>query len=333
MTKRFLAINAIHAILAILAAFFMGAAAQAAAPPATGFPTKPIRFIVPYPPGGAPDLLARAIGSKLSADWGQQVLVDNRPGANGVIATELTARAAGDGYTLFMGSVATHAINPALYASAKFDPLKEFTFITKVGYTPLLITAHPSVQASDPRSLIALARSQPGKLAYGTSGSGSAGHLAGEMFKAAAGIDLTHVPYKGMAQASVDLVAGQIQLTVGNILNVLPHIKAGKLKAIGVTGTRRAGVLPDTPAIAEVLPGFDVTLWWGVMGPAGIPAPALKQLNEGIAQALSQPELREQWAREGSVIETSTPQALRELVIADRKRWGDVVKASGARAD
>ena len=305
----------------------------AGAPDKGGYPSKPIRFIVPYPTGGAPDLLARMMGSKMTEAWGQQVLVDNRAGANGTIACEITARAPGDGYTIQMGSVATHAINPAIYSKIGYNALKDFAYITQVGYTPMLITAHPSVQANTVKELIALAKTKPGRLSYGTSGSGSVGHLSAEMFSSTAGVKLTHIPYKGIAVATTELLGGQINLTFGNMLNALPHIRAGKLKPIGVTSATRSPVLPETQAIAETLPGFEAILWWGVFAPASTPQPIVAKLNVEIVRVLKQPDIRERWSSDGTVITGSTAEELAARVRLDFDRWGKAVKLSGARVE
>lgn len=310
---------------------WIGAAAAAERP--AGYPTKPIRFIVPYPTGGAPDLLARMIGSRLTETWGQQVLVDNRAGANGTIASEITARAPGDGHTIQMGSVATHAINPAIYPRIAYNALRDFAFITQVGYTPMVIAAHPAVAAGTVKELIALARSKPGLLTYGTSGSGSVGHLAAEMFNSAAGVRLAHVPYKGIAVATTELIGGQISLTFGNMLNALPHVRTGKLKSIGVTSAARSPVLPDTQAVAETLPGFEAILWWGVFAPAAVPGPIIGKLNSEIVRVLRQPEFRDRWSADGTVITGTTPDQLVALVKLDFDRWGRTVRQSGARID
>lgn len=318
----------------VLACTVHSAAVLAAGVDSKGaYPSKPIRFIVPYPTGGAPDLLARMMGSKMTEAWGQQVLVDNRAGANGTIACEITARAPGDGYTIQMGSVATHAINPAIYAKISYNALKDFAYVTQVGYTPMLITAHPSVQAGSVKELIALAKSKPGRLTYGTSGSGSVGHLSAEMFNSAAGVKLTHIPYKGIAVATTELLGGQISLTFGNILNALPHIRAGKLKPIGVTSATRSHVLPETQTIAETLPGFEAILWWGVFAPASLPKSILDKLNAEIVRVLRQPDIRERWSMDGTVITGTTSQELASLVRSDFERWGKAVRLSGARVE
>ncbi len=312
--------------LALHAGVALGADATS---PAAAYPSKSIRFIVPYAAGGNPDTLARSIGSKLREAWGQPVVVDNRAGANGTIACETTAHSPSDGYTLLMGSVATHALNPALYRNLPYDPIKDFTPITQVGYTSLILVAHPSVQAGTVEELIALARTK--RLTYGSVGIGSAGHLAGELFKSLTGADLVHVPYKGMPAAVSDLLGGQISLTFANILVSLPHVKAGKLKAIGVTGTKRLSILPSIPAIAEVLRGFEVIMWWGVFAPAGTPRPIVDKLNREIVKILGDPDLKQFWADQDTELVGSPPEEFAAFVKAERDRWAPIVEKSGAR--
>jgi tripartite-type tricarboxylate transporter receptor subunit TctC len=318
----------------LLLLLLLGASAGAslAAAPAE-YPVKPVRFIVPYPPGGAPDLMARTLGTELTKLWGPQFIVDNRSGANGIVATEATARAAKDGYTLMMGSVATHAINPAVYGKVPFDPLKDFAPITQIGYTPLIIVAHPSVKASSVKELIAFAKANPGKLRYGTSGTGSLAHVAAELFKISASADLTHIPYKGIAMATTELLGGQIDLTVGNILNSIGHIKTGKLKAIGITGPTRSPAVPNVPTIAETLPGYEAILWWGVFAPAGVPKPTLDKLETEMVRVLNQPQLKDRWAAEGTVITPTSQEKLGAFLKAEHKRWAEVVKKAGVKAD
>lgn len=303
-----------------------------AADAGSNYPNRPVRFIVPYPTGGAPDLMARTIGTHLTDRWGQQFLADNRPGANGTIACEITSKATPDGYTIQMGSVATHAINPHLYRKLPYDPLKDFSYITQIGYAPLIVTAHPAVGANNPKTLLALAKAKPAHLTFGSSGSGSVGHLAGEMLALAGGVKLVHVPYKGIATATNDLLGGQINMTVGNILNALPHIRSGRLKGIGVTGPQRVPLLPEVEAIAETHPGFEAILWWGVFGPAGMPRPLLAQLNAAIVKFLDTTETRERWAKQGTVITGTSSDELAAMVKRDLDRWRGVVKASGASA-
>jgi len=310
-----------------------GAHAAAPSTGGTGYPARPVRFVVPYPTGGAPDLMARQLGTHLSETWGQQFLADNRAGANGTIACEITAKAPGDGYTIQMGSVATHAINPHLYKKLPYNPLKDFTYITQIGYTPMIVTAHPSVGASNLKELFAAAKAKPGVYTFGSSGSGSVGHLAGEMVAIAGGVKLIHVPYKGIATATTDLLGGQISMTVGNMLNALPHIRSGRVRPIAVTSAKRAPLLPDVEAVAESHPGFEAILWWGVFGPASLPRPLVDKLNGEMVKFLGRPETKERWAKEGTVITGSTPEHLAALVKTDLDRWGKAVKASGAKAD
>ncbi len=319
--------------LILLGNLYTNAVVAADTSAAVNYPVKPVRFIIAYPPGGAPDIMGRAIATYLSSTMGQQFIVDNRPGANGIIASDTTARSPRDGYTIQMGSVATHAINPALYQKVPYDPVKDFSFITQLGYTPLIITANPSTQIATIKDLIAAAKAKPGALGYGTSGVGSAGHLAGELFKTAAGINITHIPYKGMALATIDILGGQIPLTVGNLLNPLPYIKTGKLNGLGVTSLKRSPVLPETPAIAETVPGYEVILWWGMFAPPATPRPIINKLHDAIVQFLNQPELRERWGKEGTVLTGTTPEQLEHLVKTELEKWAKVVKASGARAD
>ena len=316
--------------MALGLALHAGVALGADAPnPAAAYPTKPIRFIVPYAAGGNPDTLARNIGAKLREVWGQPVIVDNRTGANGTIACETTARSPRDGYTLLMGSVATHALNPALHKNLPYDPIKDFTPITQVGYTSLILVAHPSVQAGTAAELAALAKTK--RLTYGSVGVGSAGHLAGELFNTMTGAELVHVPYKGMPPAVSDLLGGQISLTFANMLVALPHIKAGKLKPIGVTGMKRLAILPDVPAISETLPGYEVIMWWGVFAPAGTPRPIVDILNREIVKILGDPALKQFWAEQDAELVGSTPEEFAAFVKTERDRWAPVVEKSGAR--
>lgn len=322
-----------HRFLLACATLAAAGAVHPAAPSTEGYPSRPVRFIVPYPTGGAPDLMARTIGAHLGEVFGQQFLADNRPGANGTIACEIVAKAAGDGHTIMMASVATHAINPHLYAKLPFHPVRDFSFITQIGYTPMLMVAHPSVGAASLKELYAAASAKPGTLTFGTSGSGSVGHLAGEMIAMAGGVKLVHVPYKGIATATNDLLGGQISMTVGNMLNALPHVRSGRVRAIAVTSARRAPLLPEVEAVAESHPGFEAILWWGVFGPASMPRTLVDRLNGEIVKFLARPETRERWAKSGSIITGSTPDHLAALVKTDLERWGKAVKASGAKVD
>ena len=305
----------------------------AAADPAAEFPARPIRMVVPYPPGGGNDLLARAIKAPLEMRWNQPIVVENRPGANGTIATELVAKGAADGYTLLMGSTATHAINPALYRRLGYDAVRDFAPVAMVGSTPLILTVHPSVPARSVAELIALAKARPGEISFASVGNGSVGHLAGQMFQGAAGIEMMHVPYRGIAQASTELLAGLVKTAFSNVVNVLPFIRDGKLRPLAVTTSARSAVLPEVPTIAETLPGFDVPLWWGVFAPAQTPAPVVAKLNGAIRTVLADRELLARWADEAITLTPGTPQDFAAQIAADIPRWAEAVRASGAEVN
>jgi tripartite-type tricarboxylate transporter receptor subunit TctC len=308
---------------------------RAAAEPdqTTDFPNRPIRMVVPYPPGGGNDLLARAIKAPLETRWGQLIVVDNRPGANGTIATEAVAKGPADGYTLLMGSTATHAINPALYHRLGYDAVRDFSPVAMVGSTPLILTVHPSVPAHSVSELIALAKAKPGEISFASVGNGSVGHLAGQMFQGAAGIEMLHVPYRGIAQASTELLTGLVKTAFSNVVNVLPFIRDGKLRPLAVTTLSRSAVLPEVPAIAETLPGFDIPLWWGVFAPARTPAPVVTKLNGGIRDVLADPGLQARWAAEAITLTPDTPEAFAARIAADIPRWAEAVRASGAEVN
>lgn len=317
--------------LLVAPAFARSATAQVDA--AAGFPNRPIRMVVPYPPGGGNDLLARAIKAPLEMRWGQPVVIENRPGANGTVATEAVAKSPPDGYTLLMGSTATHAINPALYRRIGYDPVRDFAPVALVGSTPLILTAHPSVPATTVAELVALAKARPGELSFASVGNGSVGHLAGQMFQSAAGIEMLHVPYRGIAQASTELLAGLVKTAFSNVVNVLPFIREGKLRPIAVTTATRSAVLPEVPTIAEALPGFDVALWWGAFAPLRTPAPIVARLNGAIAQVLRDPELQARWAADAITLTPGTPEAFAQVLAADIPRWAEAVRSSGAEVN
>src|SRR5688572_1800379 len=265
------------------------------------FPQKPIRFVVPYPAGGPLDVIARLLGQKVAESTKQPVVVDNKPGAGGNIGADIVAKSPPDGYTLVMGAVATHAINPTLYASIPYDPVKDFAPITQVASTPNVLVVNPSVPASSVREFIAYAKANPGKLNFGSGSTGSAGHLAGELFKSMAGVDMAHIPYKGAAPAMQDLVAGQIQLMFDNLASSLGQFRAGKVKALAVTTAKKTPLAPDLPTIAESgLPGFDISTWFGVFAPAGTPKAALDRLHAEFTKALAAADVREKMTNLGA---------------------------------
>ena len=318
-------------MLAGIATMAFAAIAGAQTP---SYPTKPIRLVVPFPAGGATDILARAVAQKLTEAWGQAVVVDNRPGAGGNIGSELVAKAAPDGYTLEMGTVGTHAINASLYAKMPYDHVKDFAPVILVAGVPNVLVVNPSVPANSVQELVAYAKANPGKLNFASSGSGTSIHLSGELFKVMAGVQMTHIPYKGSAQALQDLIGGQVQLMFDNLPPSLPQIKSGKLRALGVTTAARSAALPDTPTIAESgLPGFEASSWFGVLAPAGTSPVIIAKLNAEIAKWLATPEAKEKLVAIGANIAGGTPEDFARHIAAETLKWAKVVKDSGAKVD
>ena len=316
-------------LLAAVSAIVPPAAAQAPA-----YPTKPIRIVVPFPPGGATDILAREVAQKLNEAWGQQVIVDNRPGAGGNIGSELVAKAAPDGYTLEMGTVGTHAINASLYAKMPYDNVKDFVPIILVAGVPNVLEVNPSLPVNSVAELIAYAKANPGKLNFASSGNGTSIHLSGELFKAMAGVEMTHVPYKGSAPALQDLIAGQVQLMFDNLPPSLPQIKAGKLRALAVTSSVRAPALPDVPTVAEAgLPGFEASSWFGLLAPAGTSPAIVAKINAEVAKWLATPEAKENLSKQGANAAGGTPEDFASHIAAETAKWAKVVKESGAKID
>jgi tripartite-type tricarboxylate transporter receptor subunit TctC len=319
----------------LLLALAVACAAIAPAGMAQTYPSKPVRFVVPFPPGGPLDVMARGVGQKLQETWGQPVVVDNRPGAGGGIGADLVAKSPGDGYTLLMGAVSTHAINPSLYAKVPYDAQRDFVPVALVAQVPNILVINPSVPVQSVQELIDYARAKPGSLSFGSGSTGSTGHLAGELFKTMAGVDMVHIPYKGGAPAMQDLLAGQTQIMFDNLANALPQVKAGKLRALAVTTLKRAPAVPDLPTIAEAgLPGFDLTTWFGVFVPAGTPPETVAKLNAEIVKALASKDLGERLAAMGTVApESNTPERFAAFVRAEAAKYAQVVKDSGARVD
>jgi tripartite-type tricarboxylate transporter receptor subunit TctC len=298
------------------------------------YPARAIRWIVPFTPGGSADVFARPLAQKMSESMGQQVVVENRPGSGGVIGSEIAAKAPADGYTLMMGLTANIAVNPALYKKLPYDPLRDFAPVTLVASQPYALVVTPSLPAADAKALIALARGKPRELAYVSMGSGSMGHLAGELFASMAGVRLLHVAYKTGGQAMTDLASGQVQLQFLGVASALPHIKAGKLRAIAVSGLRRSPALPDVPTVSEsAVKGFDVTGWYGAFVPAGTPQDIIARLHKEIARALSLPDIRERLLREGAELGGNSPREFDAFVRSETAKWAKVVKLSGAKAE
>ncbi len=301
---------------------------------AQGYPAKPIRLIVPFPPGGSADILARAIGQKAGEGLGQTLVVENRPGAGTAIGAEALARSAPDGYAVMIGTVSSHAINPALNPKLPFDPVKDFTAVSLVATIPFAMIVHPSVQAKNVQEFVALARAKPGSLNYSSAGNGTSNHLAGELFKSMAGIDIVHIPYKGSAPALNDLVAGQVALMFDLVLTAAPHVKSGAARGLAVTGAQRSSVLPELPTVAESgLPGYEVSAWFGIFAPAGVPEPVVQRLNAEFVKALRDSDLRQRLASQGAEPLTSTPAEFAAYLRSEIDKWGKVVKAAGMKVD
>jgi tripartite-type tricarboxylate transporter receptor subunit TctC len=297
------------------------------------YPDKPNRLIVPFPPGGPSDVLARVIGQKLNAALGQPVLVENKPGAGTNLAAEFVAKSAADGYTLFLMMVGTQAINEAMYPKLGYSTVRDFTPVTLVAASSLILVAHPSVPIKNFRDLVALAKANPGKLNFGSSGSGTPLHLAGELLNKRAGIKLVHVPYKGAAPALNDVLGGQIELAMVGTPSALPHIKSGRLTAIGLTSLERAAIAPDVATIAESLPGYEVELVYAIVAPTGTPRSAITRLNTEITRALQGPETRERLLGQGFEVRSSTPEQLADYIRSEIAKWAPIVKESGVKPE
>ena len=305
---------------------------RAAASFAQDYPTKTVRIIVAYTPGGGTDLAGRVLARKLTETWGQQVVVDNRPGAGGNIGTDPMAKAAPDGYTLGVAP-STHAIAPGLYSKLPFDTLKDFTFISLVASGPNIVVCHPSVPVTTVRELIALAKRRPGQLTFASAGIGATTHLAGEYFKNVAGIDVLHIPYKGSSQAQIDLVGGQVSFMVDSMPSALPKVQAGKIRALATTGKKRFFALPDVPTVIESGLQYESISWWGVVGPAGIPQPIVNKLVADITRIMVQPDVKEIFATQGAEAMTSTPQQFIDYVKQETALYAKIIKAANIRIE
>lgn len=308
----------------------------AMAPPdgfAQGYPVKPIRIVAPFPAGGGTDLFARAIAQKLTTAWGQQVIVDNRAGAGGMIGSELVAKSPPDGYSLLVTSSSTHSINPHLTRKPPYDALRDFAPVINIASAPNVLVAHPSVPVRTVKELVALAKSRPGALNYASNGTGTLSHLTGEMFKLQAGVNLVHIPYKGGPPAVIDLVAGQVSVLFAAFPTVFPQVRAGKLRAIAVTGTQRAAAAPDLPTVAETLTGFDSVQWWAMFAPAGTAAEVVDRLNGEVARIITDPEVKTRFASEGAESAGGSPREFAVFLKTDFDKWGKVVKGIGIRPE
>jgi tripartite-type tricarboxylate transporter receptor subunit TctC len=297
------------------------------------YPVKPIRVIVPFPAGGTSDILARAVGQKLSEEWKQQVIVDNRPGAGANIGAELVAKAAPDGYTLLLAST-IHTINPSLYSKLGYDPVRDFAPITLIAATSQVLAVHNSLPVKTLKEFVAYARKRPGQLNYSSAGNGSQPHLTAELFKSMTKIDLVHVPYKGAPPAMTDLLAGHVALTFATAPSAVPHVKAGKLRALGVSTAQRITALPDVPTIAEAgVPGFEASGSNGLVGPTGMPAAVVERLNAAVVRIVREPAMSKYLSEQGADPLTTTPGEYAAYIKAEVAKWSQVVKASGAKVD
>jgi tripartite-type tricarboxylate transporter receptor subunit TctC len=300
---------------------------------AADYPNRSVRFIVPYTPGAINDFVARLVAQKLTEAWNQQVVVDNRPGAGTLIGTELVAKSNPDGYSLLLVPTA-FAVNVTLYPKLPYDPLRDFAPVTQIGAAPFLLVCSPQLAAKNVKELVALAKAKPGQLSYGSTGSGGSAHLMGEMFKAQAGIDMVHIPYKGLAPAMTDVMAGQVSCTFGSQLAVEGNIKAGRLRVLAVTSKARSKSAPDVPTIAEQgYPDYNGTGWWGVVVPAGTPKPVIARLNTDIVRLLGAPDVRERLQGQGVDIAATTPEQFGKFIREEITRWGVAVKQSGAKPE
>jgi len=301
---------------------------------AQSFPAKPVRLVVPFPPGGPLDSVGRAIAQKLTEAWGQSVVVDNRPGAGGNIGADLVAKSAPDGYTVVMGALSTHAVNPSLYPTMPYNAARDFAPITLVAVTPNVLVVNPSLPVQSVKDLIAYAKANPGKLSFGSGSNGSAGHLAGELFKVDAGIEMVHIPYKGAAPAMQALLAGDTQLMFDNLANSMPQVKAGKLRALAVTTAQRSKLAPELPTMAEAgVPGFDISTWFGLLAPAGTPPDVVAKWNADTVKILSAPEMRERMTAQGAEAAPTTPAEFAQFIARELAKYARIVKVSGAKID
>ena len=297
------------------------------------YPTKPIRLIVPFPAGGPTDVTARVIAQEMSKTIGQQVFIDNRAGAGGNLAADLTAKSPPDGYTVFFATGGTHGINPSLYKSVPYDPVKDFSPVVFVATSPNVFVAHPSFRPNSIAELIAYAKANPGKVNFATAGSGTTTHMSAELLKSMTGIDIVHVPYRGGAQALNDVLAGQIELMVDGLPSSMPHIKAKALKALGITTAKRVEAAPEIPTVAETVPDFEAVAWYGLVVPAGTPKAAIAKLNAEANRALATEDVKRRYAELGAEAKGGTPEDLDRQIRSELKKWADVVKATGAQFD
>jgi tripartite-type tricarboxylate transporter receptor subunit TctC len=308
--------------------------AHAAASHAQSYPSRPLHLIVPFPPGGSTDILARALGAKLSDNFGQPVLIENRPGAGGSIGAEAAAKSAPDGYTLMMGHLGTLAVNPFIYKKLGYDPVKSFAPVALMAIVPSVLVVNPSLPVKDAAELVAYARAHPGKLTYGSAGNGSTSHLTTEYFKLETGTDIVHIPYKGVGPMLTDLMSGQISMGLNGAPAVMPHVATGRLRALAVTSLKRLDSLPHLPTLDEAgVKGFDANGWYGIVVPAGTARDVVMKLNGEIRRAMESADLQVRLDREGAIPAAGTPEEFGEFIAKEISRWGEVMKRAGVRAE
>ena len=311
--------------LVLAALLAQGAAAQ--------LPSRPVHIVVAFPPGGGTDIVARLLQPRLAESWGQQVIVDNRAGASGVIGTEFAAHSAPDGTTLFLGTLGNLAVNQHLYPKMTVDPLRDFAPVTQVVAVHFVMVANPSVPARNVSELIALAKSEPGKINYSSSGPGGAPHLAGELLKSMAGVDIVHVPYKGSAPSFQDLLGGRVSFTCDSLVQALPYIRDGRLRALAVLGAARTPLLPDVPTVGETLPGYELTNWFGLVAPSATPAAIVAKINADVVKVLKDPAIAERLSGMGATAIGNSPAEFGAVMRADSEKWGKLIREARIRAE
>jgi tripartite-type tricarboxylate transporter receptor subunit TctC len=322
------------ALFGVVAALLLGAGMLLPREAAAQYPDRPVRLVVPFPAGGGADALARTIMPRVAHELGTSIVIDNRPGAGGNVGAEIVARAAPDGYTLLYGTNGTHAINHSLYGNLRFDPVRDFAPVSRMTLIAAMLVVHPEFPAHTVAELIRLAKASPGKYNFASAGNGTTSHLAGELFRTMAGIDIVHVPYRGGAAAVTDVVGGQVPMMIDVMPNVLPMAKSGKLRALAVSTARRSAAAPEYPTIAESgLPGFEVSAWDGVLAPAGTPVAVIERLNAAIREALADPHLRDALIARGAQPIAGTPAEFARHIASETEKWAKVVQKSGAKVD
>ncbi len=334
MTRNLLQVCCSPKVLPLLALACIAGVFTIPSAMAQTYPTKPVKLVVPFPPGGSLDTTGRLLAQKLTEAWGQPVVVENKPGAGGNIGADLVAKSPADGYTILMGALSTHAVNPSLYAKMPYDAAKDFAPITLIAITPNVLVVNAASPVNNVREFIAYAKANPGKLSFGSGSSGSAGHLAGELFKVETGTDAVHIPFKGGAPATQALLAGDTQFMFDNLANAMAQVKAGKLKALAVTTAKRSPLVPDLPTMAEAgLPGFDISTWYGLFAPAGTPPAVIAKWNAEVAKILNSPDVRARLVADGAEPTPNTPEQFAQMIASELTKYARIVKVSGAKVD